>query len=75
MKTIKKWAWKDSNMKQQKCSQFSGNGKGYKECQNPSAIERVGLSDGFAMDFCAMHNHMQKTGVPVKCWRCGDKER
>ena len=51
MKTIKKWAWKDSNMKQQKCSQFSGNGKGYKECQNASEIHKVGLDDGFSMDF------------------------
>ncbi len=58
-------------MKQQKCSQFSGKGKDYKECQNASEIHKVG--DGFSMDFCAMHNHMQKTGVPVKCWRCGDR--
>ena len=60
-------------MIQQKCSQFSGEGKGYKECQNPSEIHLVGIDDGFAMDFCHMHNHMKRTGIPLKCWRCGDK--
>ena len=61
-------------MKQQKCSQFNTKAGKYHECQNPSEIHKVGLDDGFAMDFCAMHNHMQRSGVPVKCWRCGDRE-
>ena len=26
----------------------------------------------FPVDMCAMHNHMERTGIPVRCWRCGD---
>ena len=46
----------------------------YKECKNTAELHHVGLDKGYYMDFCAMHNHMLKTGIPLKCWRCGDKQ-
>ena len=57
-------------MRQQKCSQFDSKGN---HCKNPA--ELLPSSDGwnFPLDFCEMHSHMQKTGIPVKCWRCGDR--
>ena len=64
-------------VKEQKCSQFNGQSRKlsleYKECQNIAELHHVGLDKGYYMDFCAMHNHMLKTGIPLKCWRCGDK--
>jgi len=59
-------------MKGQKCSQFNIIKGIYKECQNPADVDDVGLSK-FVMDFCAMHHHMMKTGIPLKCWKCGDR--
>lgn len=58
-------------MRQQKCSQFNSKGN---YCKNLAEV-LVG-SDGreWPVDFCEMHNHMDKTGIPLKCWRCGDKE-
>lgn len=54
-------------MRQQKCSYFNTNGG----CRNPSEL----LFDQYPVDMCAKHNHMERTGMPIKCWRCGDKER
>ncbi len=52
----------------QTCSQFDSKGN---HCRNQAE-----LLDGFKdmpLDFCPMHNHMMKDGLPVKCWRCGDR--
>ena len=46
-----------------KCAQFDSRGRG---CNNLAHV------DGYPLDFCAMHLHMQKDGIPLKCWRCGD---
>ena len=32
----------------------------------------VEVASGYPLDFCAKHHHMQKSGIPLKCWRCGD---
>lgn len=48
----------------QNCSQFYNN----KVCPNPSVVDKSGR----AYDFCAKHNHMDRTGIKLKCWRCGD---
>ena len=64
-------------MHQQTCAQFDSKGK---HCRNPSEIHKAGIENsipsdvGWSMDFCAMHNHMMKSGISLKCWRCGDKE-
>ena len=50
----------------QKCSQFDSKGN---HCKNPAEL----LAPGMPLDLCAMHNHMTKDGITVKCWRCGDK--
>ena len=47
----------------QKCSQFDSKG----ECN-----AMVEVASGYPLDFCARHLHMQKDGIPLKCWRCGD---
>ena len=47
-----------------KCAQFDSK----KECNNPAQV-----SNGWTLDFCAKHNHMIKTGIVLKCWKCGDK--
>ena len=49
-----------------KCAQFDSKGRG---CQNLAHV------DGYPLDFCAMHLHMQKDGIPLKCWRCGDDRK
>lgn len=54
-------------MKEQRCSYFNTKGG----CKNPAELME---GTTYAVDFCAMHNHMEKAGLPVKCWRCGDKE-
>ena len=52
----------------QKCSQYDSKGKG---CNNIAEILE-GTKD-YYVDFCAIHNHMLKAGIPLKSWRCGDK--
>ena len=52
-------------MQHPKCSQFDSKGS----CQHPAEV----ISGGWTVDFCAMHNHMNKTGIPVKCHKCGDR--
>ena len=59
-------------MKEQKCSQFNIIKGIYKECQNPSEYIDTILKK-YPLDFCSKHNHMMKTGIPIKCWRCGDR--
>lgn len=59
-------------MKEQKCSQFDTIDGIYRECQNPAEYMNP-IKKQYPLDFCAKHNHMLKTGMPVKCWRCGDK--
>lgn len=57
--------------RKQTCAQFDSRGG----CRLPSEVVTYWdgrQRQGYALDFCAMHNHMAKTGVPVKCWRCGD---
>jgi hypothetical protein len=49
-----------------KCAQFDSKGRG---CNNLAHV------DGYPLDFCAMHLHMQKDGIPLKCWRCGDDRK
>ena len=51
---------------EQTCSYFDSKGG----CKNRSEL----LDNKYPLDFCAMHNHMQKTGIPTKCWRCGYRE-
>jgi len=64
-------------MRQQTCAQFDSTGK---YCRNPAEIHKMGIQnsipsdEGWFLDFCSMHNHMMKTGIPLKCWKCGDKE-
>jgi len=52
----------------QQCSQFD-----ITDCQNPAEIVHKIRGQDIYIDFCAMHNHMDKTGIPLKCWRCGDR--
>ena len=52
--------------RQQKCAQFDSKGN---HCGNLADL----LAPNMPLDFCAKHNHMAKTGMPVKCWRCGDR--
>ena len=54
-------------MNKQRCSYFNTKG---------GCINLAELMEGttYPLDLCAMHNHMQKTGIPTKCWRCGDRE-
>ena len=54
-------------MHQQTCAQFDSKGN---HCKNPAEL----LMKDMPLDFCAMHNHMMKSGISLKCWRCGDKE-
>ena len=54
-------------MTKQICSYFN-NTEG---CSNISELLE---GTKYSLDFCAMHNHMYKLGMPTKCWRCGDKE-
>ena len=55
---------------EQQCSQFDT--KGF--CKNDAVwVAQKWNKTGIYYDFCAMHNHMDKTGMPLKCWRCGDK--
>jgi len=56
----------------QKCSQFGTKEGKYYGCQNIAEYADP-IRKKYPVDFCAMHNHMQKTGMPVKCWRCGDR--
>ena len=44
------------------------------KCLESEALAELMEGTTYPLDFCAMHNHMQKTGIPTKCWRCGDKE-
>ena len=68
---IARWAEKNPDSpfarpakRQQKCAQFDSKGG----CHNPAE-----LMDGeYPVDLCAMHNHMEMTDIPVRCWRCGD---
>ena len=46
-----------------KCAQFDSK----RECHN--LAQEI---DGWTLDFCAKHNHMVKTGISLKCWKCGD---
>ena len=55
-------------MNPQTCAQFNSKGQG---CKNPA--QPVSPGSPFLLDFCAMHNHMAASGIPLKCWRCGDK--
>jgi hypothetical protein len=59
-------------MKQQSCSFFSIKKGIYVECKNPSEY-MIPERKKFPVDMCAMHNHMERTGMPIKCWRCGDR--
>ena len=52
--------------RQQKCAQFDSKGN---HCGNLADL----MTPTMPLDFCAKHNHMAKTGMPVKCWRCGDR--
>ena len=54
-------------MNKQRCSYFNTKG---------GCINLAELMEGttYPLDFCAMHNDMQKTGIHTKCWRGGDKE-
>ena len=59
-------------MQEQKCSQFNIINGIYKGCQNPAEyLDPIGKK--YPVDLCLKHNHMQRTGMPVKCWRCGDR--
>ena len=49
--------------RKQKCAQFDSKGG----CRNLAEV-----SSGYPLDLCAKHNHMEMTGMPVRCWRCGD---
>ena len=67
---IARWAEKnpDSSFarpakRKQKCAQFDSKGG----CRNLAEV-----SSGYPLDLCAKHNHMEMTGIPVRCWRCGD---
>ena len=51
-------------MMNQKCSQFDSKGG----CKNMVEV----FQGQYPLDFCAKHHHMQKSGIPLKCWRCGD---
>lgn len=53
-------------MNHQVCGQFDSKG----HCKNPAELTKVGQ---MPLDFCAKHNHMDKTGIPLKCSRCGDR--
>jgi len=59
-------------MKEQKCSYFSIKKGIYTECKNPSEYMIPELKK-FPVDMCAMHNHMERTGIPIRCSKCGDK--
>lgn len=54
-------------MNKQICSYFNTKGG----CTN---ITELIEGTKYPLDFCPMHLHMERTGIPVKCWRCGDKE-
>jgi hypothetical protein len=52
--------------RQQKCAQFDSKGN---HCGNLADL----MTPTMPLDLCAKHNHMEMTGIPVKCWRCGDR--
>ena len=59
---------------EQTCSYFSIKKGIYVGCKNPSEY-MVPEEKKFPVDMCAMHNHMESTGIPVNCWRCGDDRK
>jgi|TARA_R110002110_G_scaffold59812_8_gene169038 hypothetical protein len=59
---------------EQTCSYFSIKKGIYVGCKNPSEY-MMPEEKKFPVDMCAMHNHMESTGIPVNCWRCGDDRK
>ena len=59
---------------EQTCSFFSIKNGIYVGCKNPSEY-MIPEEKKFSVDMCAMHNHMESTGIPINCWRCGDDRK